>query len=164
MCSGWQWTTGWIISHKKIKILLHAKAKKKHLKITIIDEVVSLYLIQVLFYLKHFWNPCLTWLFNITFFYTTQYTSLRMYKYTDWISLKYHYLKSSRDVTCTLLSLVYHPCLYTFLYWHPYFNHQFYSIVFMLVKTYRCQFGGCRWNSLTSYLHKPHHNVSNNSE
>ena len=39
-------------------------------------------------------------------------------------------VKSSRDVTCTLLSLAYYPCLYTFLYCHPYFYHQFYSIVF----------------------------------
>ena len=39
-------------------------------------------------------------------------------------------VKSSRDVRCALLSLAYHPCLYTFLYCHPYFNHQFYSNVF----------------------------------
>ena len=44
-------------------------------------------------------------------------------------SLKYHYLKSSRDVRYTL-SLAYCPCLCTFSYCHPYFNHQFYSIVF----------------------------------
>ena len=46
-----------------------------------------------------------------------------------YFSLKYHYLKSSRDVTYTL-SLAYYPYSCTFLNYHPYFNHQFYSIVF----------------------------------
>ena len=44
-------------------------------------------------------------------------------------SLKYYYLKSSRDIRCTSLSLAYYPCLYTLLYCHSYFYHQFYSIV-----------------------------------
>ena len=46
-------------------------------------------------------------------------------------SLKCHYLKRSRDVTCTLL--LYYPCFYPFLSFHPFFTIQFYSIVFMLV-------------------------------
>lgn len=45
-------------------------------------------------------------------------------------SLKYHYLKRSRDETHTHFS--YCPCSYTFLYHHPYFTLQLYTIVLCL--------------------------------
>ena len=48
--------------------------------------------------------------------------------------LLYHYLKSSSDVTCALLSL-----LPLFVYFHPYFTHQ---IVF-----YACELS-FRWTAL----------------
>ena len=46
-------------------------------------------------------------------------------------------VKSSRDVRYVPY-YPYYPCFYTFLYCHPYFTHQFYSIVFMLVCIHKC--------------------------
>ena len=55
-----------------------------------------------------------------------------MIRYCAYINKHNKTVKSSRDITCTLLSLTYYgyPCLHTFLYCHPYFYHQFYSIAF----------------------------------
>ena len=49
-------------------------------------------------------------------------------------------VKSSRDVRCTLLSLVYSIILvlYFFLYCHPYFNHIFFEMFFKLVIVLFC--------------------------
>ena len=70
--------------------------------------------------------------------------STRKYQYSlkKYISLKYHYLKSSRDVTCTLLSLVYHPCLYTFCTAIPTSIINFIQL-FMLVISYIVLHGHC---------------------
>ena len=44
-------------------------------------------------------------------------------------SLQYHYLKCSRDVRCTLLSLADYPCLYTAI---PTSTINFIQLLFML--------------------------------